>query len=150
MAFSPRNIVGCLLKKRLTKWGSRAPQDPPSYTPATSTSAYTACFLPSCRPSSLHPFFPFFLPSLPTFSPFLPCSLPPFSLSSFPSPYLPFPPSFLPVFLPSLFPSYCSPSINLFLPILPSPFYPALPSNISASPLNIYFLLIFRRLEIYN
>ena len=29
MAFSPRNIVGCLLKKRLTKGGSRAPQDPP-------------------------------------------------------------------------------------------------------------------------
>ena len=31
MAFSPRNIVGCLLKKRLTKGGSRAPQDPPRY-----------------------------------------------------------------------------------------------------------------------
>ena len=31
MTFSPRNIVGCLLKKRLTKGGSRAPQDPPSY-----------------------------------------------------------------------------------------------------------------------
>ena len=33
MLFSPRNIVGCLLKKRLTKGGggSRAPQDPPSY-----------------------------------------------------------------------------------------------------------------------
>ena len=32
MAFSPRNIVGCLLKKRFTKGGgSRAPQDPPSY-----------------------------------------------------------------------------------------------------------------------
>ena len=31
MAFSPRYIVGCLLKKRLTKGGSRAPQDPPSY-----------------------------------------------------------------------------------------------------------------------
>ena len=29
MAFSPRNIVGCLLKKRLTKGVSRAPQDPP-------------------------------------------------------------------------------------------------------------------------
>ena len=27
MAFSPRNIVGCFLKKRLTKGGSRAPQD---------------------------------------------------------------------------------------------------------------------------
>ena len=35
MAFSPRNIVGCLLKKRLTKGGggSRAPQDPPLATP---------------------------------------------------------------------------------------------------------------------
>ena len=33
MAFSPRNIVGCLLKKRLTKGGSRAPQDPPSLRP---------------------------------------------------------------------------------------------------------------------
>ena len=33
MAFSPRNIVGRLIKKRLTKGGSRAPQDPPP--PAT-------------------------------------------------------------------------------------------------------------------
>ena len=34
MAFSPRNIVGCFLKKRLTKGGSRAPQDPlPSLRP---------------------------------------------------------------------------------------------------------------------
>ena len=31
MAFSPRNIVGCLLKKRLTKGGSWAPQHPPRY-----------------------------------------------------------------------------------------------------------------------
>ena len=31
MPFSPRNIVGCLLKKRFTKGGSRAPEDPPSY-----------------------------------------------------------------------------------------------------------------------
>ena len=34
MAFSPRNIVGCLLKKKTLKkggGGSRAPQDPPSY-----------------------------------------------------------------------------------------------------------------------
>ena len=33
MAFSLRNIVGCFLKKRLTKGGggSRAPQDPPRY-----------------------------------------------------------------------------------------------------------------------
>ena len=30
MAFSPRNIVGCLLKKGLQRGGgSRAPQDPP-------------------------------------------------------------------------------------------------------------------------
>ena len=29
MVLSPRNIVGCFLKKRLTKVGSRAPQDPP-------------------------------------------------------------------------------------------------------------------------
>ena len=27
MAFSPRNIMGCFLKKRLTKGGLRAPQD---------------------------------------------------------------------------------------------------------------------------
>ena len=33
MAFSPRNIVGCFLKKRLTKGGSRAPQDLPLATP---------------------------------------------------------------------------------------------------------------------
>ena len=31
MAFSPRNIVGCLLKKRLAKGGTRVPEDPPSY-----------------------------------------------------------------------------------------------------------------------
>ena len=31
MALSPQNNVGCLLTKRLTKGGSRAPQDPPSY-----------------------------------------------------------------------------------------------------------------------
>ena len=33
MAFSPRNIAGCLLKKRLTKGGGGVtePQDPPSY-----------------------------------------------------------------------------------------------------------------------
>ena len=32
MAFSPRNIVGCLLKKGLQRGGgSRAPQDPPRY-----------------------------------------------------------------------------------------------------------------------
>ena len=30
MAFSPRNIVGCLLKKA-HKGGSRAPQEPPRY-----------------------------------------------------------------------------------------------------------------------
>ena len=28
IAFSPRNIVNCLLKKRLTKGGGGAPQDP--------------------------------------------------------------------------------------------------------------------------
>ena len=35
MAFSPWNIVGCLLKKTLTKGGggSRTPQDPPLATP---------------------------------------------------------------------------------------------------------------------
>ena len=31
MAFSPRNIIGCLLKKGLQRGGSRAPQDPPRY-----------------------------------------------------------------------------------------------------------------------
>ena len=32
MAFSPRNIVGCLLKKGLQRGGeTRAPQDPPRY-----------------------------------------------------------------------------------------------------------------------
>ena len=31
MAFSPRNIVGCLLKKKAYRGGSRAPQDPPRY-----------------------------------------------------------------------------------------------------------------------
>ena len=29
MAFSPRNIVGCLLKKRLTKGGHGHPRTPP-------------------------------------------------------------------------------------------------------------------------
>ena len=33
MAFSPRNIIGCFLKKRLTKGESRASQDPPSLRP---------------------------------------------------------------------------------------------------------------------
>ena len=32
MAFSPRNIIGCFLKKGLQRGGgSRAPQDPPRY-----------------------------------------------------------------------------------------------------------------------
>ena len=31
--FRHLNIVGCLLKRRSTKGGSRAPQDPPSYAP---------------------------------------------------------------------------------------------------------------------
>ena len=31
--FRHLNIVGCLLKRRRTKGGPRAPQDPPSYAP---------------------------------------------------------------------------------------------------------------------
>ena len=31
--FRQLNIVACLLKRRLTKEGSQAPQDPPSYAP---------------------------------------------------------------------------------------------------------------------
>ena len=31
--FRHLNIVGCLLKRRPTKGGSRAPQDPPSFAP---------------------------------------------------------------------------------------------------------------------
>ena len=31
MAFSPRNIVGCLLKKKLTKGGHGHPRTPPRY-----------------------------------------------------------------------------------------------------------------------
>ena len=39
--FRHLNIVGCLLKRRPTKGGSRAPQDPPpSYAPV-----YATCFL---------------------------------------------------------------------------------------------------------
>ena len=34
MAFSPRNIMRCFLKKTLTKGGSRTPQDPPPLTTA--------------------------------------------------------------------------------------------------------------------
>ena len=34
--FRHLNIVGCLLKRRPTKGGSRAPQDPPSYAPVAS------------------------------------------------------------------------------------------------------------------
>ena len=43
MAFSPRNIVGCLLKNRLTKGGggSRAPQGAPSPRPCNHLSNYT-------------------------------------------------------------------------------------------------------------
>ena len=33
MAFLPRNIVGCLLKRKAYKGGSWAPQDPPSLHP---------------------------------------------------------------------------------------------------------------------
>ena len=40
MAFSPRNIIGCFLKKRLTKGRSRAPQDPPSLRPWFGTQKY--------------------------------------------------------------------------------------------------------------
>ena len=32
------NIVGCLLKRRPIKGGSRAPQDPPSYAPGCNLS----------------------------------------------------------------------------------------------------------------
>ena len=35
--FRHLNIVGCLLKRRPTKGGSQAPQDPPSYAPDTSS-----------------------------------------------------------------------------------------------------------------
>ena len=38
MAFTPWNIVGCLLKKRFTKGGSRTPQDPPSLRPCNAIS----------------------------------------------------------------------------------------------------------------
>ena len=34
--FRHLNVVGCLLIRRPTKGGSRAPQDPPSYAPAVS------------------------------------------------------------------------------------------------------------------
>ena len=40
IGYSPNchlNIVGCLLTKRLTKGGSRAPQDPPLATPMVGT-----------------------------------------------------------------------------------------------------------------
>ena len=43
MVFSPRNIVGCLLKKRLTKGGSQAPQDPPSLRPCAVHIQFTVC-----------------------------------------------------------------------------------------------------------
>ena len=33
-SFRHLNVVGCLLKRRPNKGGSRAPQDPPSYAPA--------------------------------------------------------------------------------------------------------------------
>ena len=35
--FRHLNIVGCLIKRRPTKGGSRAPQDPPSYAPVVGT-----------------------------------------------------------------------------------------------------------------
>ena len=39
--FRHLNIVGCLLKRRPTKWGSRAPQapPPPSYAPVRTLEA---------------------------------------------------------------------------------------------------------------
>ena len=43
MAFSPRNIVGCLLKKKPTKGGSRAPQDPPRYALVIVTALSSTC-----------------------------------------------------------------------------------------------------------
>ena len=44
--YSSLNIVGCLLKRRPTKGGSRAPQDPPSYAPVlTSLGASISHFL---------------------------------------------------------------------------------------------------------
>ena len=43
LAFSPRNIVSCFLKKSLTKGGSRAPQDPPSLRPCLLT--LVSCFV---------------------------------------------------------------------------------------------------------
>ena len=37
--FRPLNIVGCFLKRRPTKGGSRAPQEPPRYAPGEWTEA---------------------------------------------------------------------------------------------------------------
>ena len=47
--FRHLNIVGCLIKRRPTKGGSRAPQDPPSYAPVVGTyqSAAGGCVLPT-------------------------------------------------------------------------------------------------------
>ena len=39
------NIVSCLLTRRLTKGGSRAPQDPPLATPMVSSLSFTRKFL---------------------------------------------------------------------------------------------------------
>ena len=49
--FRHLNIVGCLIKRRPTKGGSRAPQDPPSYAPVVRThqSAVWVCVLPTGR-----------------------------------------------------------------------------------------------------
>ena len=49
MAFSPRNIVGCLLIKRGLQrgGGSRAPQDPPRYALAVITGLCHVCFAPA-------------------------------------------------------------------------------------------------------
>ena len=45
--FRHLNIVGCLLKRRPTKGGSRAPQDPPSYAPAVTSAKSTDAHTPS-------------------------------------------------------------------------------------------------------
>ena len=50
--FRHLNIVGCLLKRRPTKGGSRAPQDPPSYFPGEWTEAASGTvFVPALTPS---------------------------------------------------------------------------------------------------
>ena len=43
--FRHLNVVGCLLIRRPTKGGSRAPQDPPSYAPAVSLKKQSKLFI---------------------------------------------------------------------------------------------------------